>query len=73
MKQRLSIDPLADLGVEKRLLYLQRVCASLPPPGSENREKLRKEHGLASVNTETFEDFQIFDLDTYVQHSRTQL
>ena len=73
VKERLGIDPLANLGVEKRLLYLQKVCNSLPPSGSEERERQRTEDGLAvSISRNRAERAKIFDLDTYVQHSRTQ-
>ena len=48
--ERLGYDPLEFVGVDKRTMYLRKVCEGLPPKGSEEREKLRKQIGLKSLN-----------------------
>jgi hypothetical protein len=41
VKKRLGFDPIEVAAMDKKTVYLSRVCAHLPPLGSEAREMLR--------------------------------
>jgi hypothetical protein len=47
VKQRLGVDPYEIAREDRRDRYLRKVCASLPPVGSAEREVLRRGISLA--------------------------